>query len=447
VRRFVILALLYLGVQLMLRLGEQGHGSEALVTFGFLILAAYTVGELTVRLGLPKIVGYLFAGMAFGPSALSAVSTTAIGRLAPVSELAIALIAFLAGAELRWSDLRASGSKLVRMLGCELLLSLLGIAGLLVALQRWIPFLADVPGAKFAAFVVLFSSIAIAHSPSVTVALLSETGARGTVAKSTLGIVLLSDVAVVLLFTFSQTLARTIAPPAGAVALPSPGLVLWEIAGALLVGGAIGLIVDLYLRFVHRELMLFTMLVTLFGASLAQATHVEILLTLMTAGFVAENVSHSERSEAMRSALERSAAPVFVVFFALAGAQIAIREVISTLPIVLPIAIVRGLGIWAGIGIGARWTRAEVVERRYVWMGLVSQAGVAIGLVTLVSSLYPEAGASMRTLLLSLIAVNQIAGPVLFRRALVRSGEIDNRTVPNAISPSAPAVALDATRS
>jgi len=443
VRRFVILALLYLGVQLMLPLGEQGHGSEALVTFGFLILAAYTVGELTVRLGLPKIVGYLFAGMAFGPSALSAVSTTAIGRLAPVSELAIALIAFLAGAELRWSDLRASGSKLVRMLGCELLLSLLGIAGLLVALQRWIPFLADVPGAKFAAFVVLFSSIAIAHSPSVTVALLSETGARGTVAKSTLGIVLLSDVAVVLLFTFSQTLARTIAPPAGAVALPSPGLVVWEIAGALLVGGAIGLIVALYLRFVHRELMLFTMLVTLFGASLAQATHVEILLTLMTAGFVAENVSLSERSEA----LERSAAPVFVVFFALAGAQIAIREVISTLPIVLPIAIVRALGIWAGIGIGARWTRAEVVERRYVWMGLVSQAGVAIGLVTLVSSLYPEAGASMRTLLLSLIAVNQIAGPVLFRRALVRSGEIDNRTGPNAISHSAPAVALDAARS
>jgi Kef-type K+ transport system membrane component KefB len=447
VRRFVILALLYLGVQLMLPLGEQGHGSEALVTFGFLILAAYTVGELTVRLGLPKIVGYLFAGMAFGPSALSAVTPTAIGRLAPVSDLAIALIAFLAGAELRWSDLRVSGAKLVKMLGIELLLSLLGIAGLLIALRQWIPFLTEAPGAKFAAFVLLFSTIAIAHSPSVTVALLSETGARGTVAKSTLGIVLLSDVAVVLLFTFSQTLARTIAPPAGAVTLPSPGLVAWEIAGALLVGGAIGLIVALYLRFVQRELMLFTMLVTLFGAALAQATHVEILLTLMTAGFVAENVSHSERSEAMRSALERSAAPVFVVFFALAGAQIAIREVVSTLPIVLPIAIVRALAIWMGIGIGGRWARAESVERRYVWMGLVSQAGVAIGLVTLVSSIYPEAGASMRTLLLSLIAVNQIAGPVLFRRALVRSGEIKEPAEPNVDARPTPSVSLDATAS
>jgi Kef-type K+ transport system membrane component KefB len=326
-------------------------------------------------------------------------------------------------------------------------LSLLGIAGLLVALHRWIPFLAGAPTAKFAAFVLLFSSIAIAHSPSVTVALLSETGARGTVARSTLGIVLLSDVAVVVLFTLSQTVARAIAPPSGVATLPSVGLVIWEIAGALLVGGAIGLGVALYLRFVHRELMLFTMLVTLFGAALAQATHVEILLTLMTAGFVAENVSHSERSEAMRSALERSAAPVFVVFFALAGAQIAIREVVSTLPIVLPIAIVRALGIWLGIGIGARWTGAEVVERRYVWMGLVSQAGVAIGLVSLVSSLYPEAGASMRTLLLALIAVNQIAGPVMFRRALVRSGEIENPAAPDVDSRAAPAVPLDATGS
>jgi Kef-type K+ transport system membrane component KefB len=168
------------------------------------------------------------------------------------------------------------------------------------------------------------------------------------------------------------------------------------------------------------------------GCSLAQATHVETLLTLMTAGFVAENFSHSERSEAMRSALERSAAPVFVVFFALAGAQIAIREVVAALPVLLPIAITRALMIWAGVNVGGRWTRAEPVERRYVWMGLVSQAGVAIGLVTLVSSLYPEAGASMRTMLLSLIAVNQLVGPILFRRALARAGEIRGPASPNA---------------
>jgi len=438
-RRVVILALLYVGVQLILPLGQVGRGSEALLTFGFLILAAYTVGELTTFIGLPKIVGYLFAGIIFGPSALGPVSQSAVGRLAPVSDLAIALIAFLAGAELRWNDLRASGPKLAKILGVEMLFSLLGIAGTLFALRQWIPFLAGVSTTQTIAFVLLFTSIAVAHSPSVTVALLSETGARGIVAKSTLGIVLLSDVAVVLLFTVAQTVARTVAPPSGIATIATPAVVAWEIFGAIVVGALLGGAVALYLRFVHRELMLFTMLITFFGAALARLAHVETLLTLMTAGFVAENVSHSERSDAMRNALERSAAPVFVVFFALAGAAIAVRDVVPVLPIVLPIAVVRAIAIWSGASLGARWAGAEPVERRYVWMGLVSQAGVAIGLVTLVSSLYPAAGAPMRTLLLSLIAVNQIIGPVLFRRALVGAGEIPGQPMPDAATSRAPA--------
>jgi Kef-type K+ transport system membrane component KefB len=438
VRRVIILALLYVGVQLILPLGEVGRGSEALLSFGFLILAAYTVGELTTVLGLPKIVGYLFAGMLFGPSALAAVSATAVGRLTPVSDLAIALIAFLAGVELRWSDLRASGAKLVKMLSLEMLFAIIAVAALLVALRDRVPYLANAAPNNAIAFVILFTAIAVAHSPSVTVALLSETGARGVVAKTTLGIVLLSDVAVVLLFTVAQAVARAIAPPSATVSGASPLLVAWEIGGALFVGGALGGCVALYLRFVHRELMLFTMLVTFFGAALARVAHVETLLTLMTAGFVAENVSHTERSDAMRHALERSAAPVFVVFFALAGAQIAIREVIAVLPIVVPIAIARTVGIWAGCHVGARWARAELVERRQAWMGLVSQAGVAIGLVSLVSGLYPEAAAPMRTLLLSLIAINQIVGPILFRRALSAAGEIPGAPPPNAALATAP---------
>ncbi|HEX6052809.1 MAG TPA: cation:proton antiporter [Gemmatimonadaceae bacterium] len=423
-RRVIILALLYVGVQLILPLGRVGGGSEALLTFGFLILAAYTVGELTTVVGLPKIVGYMFAGMLFGPSALAAISTSAVGRLTPVSDLAIALIAFLAGVELRWSDLRSTIGKLTKILSVEMLLSIIAVAASLFALRGWVPYLAEAPTSRVVAFIVMFTAIAIAHSPSVTVALLSETGARGTVAKTTLGIVLLSDVVVVLLFTLAQAVARGIAPPSGMATAASPLLVAWEIGGSLVVGAALGGCVALYLRFVHRELMLFTMLLTFFGAALARVAHVETLLMLMTAGFVAENVSHSERSDAMRHALERSAAPVFVVFFALAGAQIAIREVIAVLPVVLPIALARAVAIWLGCRLGARWARAELVEQRYTWMGLVSQAGVAIGLVALVSGLYPEAGSQMRTLLLSLIAVNQIIGPILFRRALVASGEV-----------------------
>jgi len=59
-----------------------------------------------------------------------------------------------------------------------------------------------------------------------------------------------------------------------------------------------------------------------------------------------------------------------------------------------------------------------------VWMGLVSQAGVAIGLATVLAQVYAERGAEMRTLFLTVIALNESLGPILFRQALGRSGEI-----------------------
>jgi hypothetical protein len=59
-------------------------------------------------------------------------------------------------------------------------------------------------------------------------------------------------------------------------------------------------------------------------------------------------------------------------------------------------------------------------------MGLVAQAGVALGLVTVVSEAYPERGAQMATLFLAVIAINQLVGPILSRIALARSGEIES---------------------
>jgi len=106
VRRLIILALLLGSMQLIFPLGAQGQGSQALLSFGFLILAAYTVGELAKAVRLPRIVGYLAAGVAFGPYGLGTVTAAGVERLAPVSQLAIALIAFLAGAELRWGEVR-----------------------------------------------------------------------------------------------------------------------------------------------------------------------------------------------------------------------------------------------------------------------------------------------------------------------------------------------------
>lgn len=425
-RRAIVLALLFVGMAALQPLGTPGHGGQWLLTFGFLILAAHSAGELLAGARLPKILGYLLAGALFGPSGLGAVNIEAVHELSPVSSLAIALIAYLAGAELRWKEVRDRGAIIGKILTAELLMTFVAVTVLLLALRPWVPFLREQSFPVSLVFAMLFGSIAIVHSPAVTMALLTETKAGGPVARTTLGLVLTSDIAVILLFSGVLALAQYVAPPTGVEAAGvSLRLIMWEILGAILVGAVLGAAVALYLRFVKRELFLFSVVVAFFGSIIARLAHVETLLMLLTAGFVTENLSRYQDGEDIRHAMERSAAPIFVVFFALAGAELALQELASVWPLVVPIVLVRVLAIRTGTKLGARWAHATHYGDK-VWLGLVSQAGVAIGLATAVAQAYPSRGAQIRTLFLGVVAINEMLGPVLFRHALVSSGEVRN---------------------
>ena len=436
-RRAVILVLLLFGMQLILPLGVRPEGAPSLLTFGFLILAAYTVGEIAVVARLPKVVGYLVAGILFGPDVLVVVTESAMRELAPVSQLAIALIAFLAGAELQIDEVRKRGVTILKMLGVEMLLTFASVFALVFALGELVPFLADTTTPERVAFSLLFASLAVVHSPAVTIAILSETKAGGPVARTSLGIVRVSDVVVGVLFSATLALARGLAPTPGAEVGLSAGAVAWEILGALLVGAILGGVVALYLRFVRRELLMFGVVVTFFGAELARLAHVETLLTLLTAGFVMENATKSG-GEALRHALERSAAPVFVVFFALAGAAMQLDQVAAFWPLVVPIVLVRGASIWGGTLIGGRWAGAGTPERRHVWTGLIAQAGVAIGLAAVVAAAYPVRGVALQTFFLAVMAINQTIGPIVYRQALVKSGEVRSDGEPDEAPGEAP---------
>src|SRR5687768_1890345 len=229
-RRTLILLLLLAGMRIIQPLGHDTPSSEALLAFGFLILAAYTVGEIANGIGLPKLVGYLLAGIVFGPSALHTVSYDVILRLNPVNELAVSLIAFLAGAELKWSDVKQHGAGYLKILGCEMGLTFAAIITFVIALQSYIPVLADQPMPRVIVFALLLAVILVAHSPAATLGLLTETRARGPVARTTLGVVLVSDVVLILLFTIVAAISRGIVPPPGGAHLPSLGVVVWEIA-------------------------------------------------------------------------------------------------------------------------------------------------------------------------------------------------------------------------
>ena len=445
-RRALILLLLWGGIQLLRPLdrGQHGAGSETLLVFGFLILAAYTIGEIARLVRLPKITGYLFAGFVFGPAALGVVSTSVTSELEPVTRLAVALIAFLAGAELRWKELKERARAIFTILAAELPLSFLVIVGTLVALHGSVPFLANTTVAERLALAALFAAVAIVHSPAVTMALLAETRANGPVARTTLGVVLVADVLVVLVFSATLAIARDLVDTTGGSESAGTLFLAWEIGGAVIVGALLGGAVSMYLRFVQRELVLFAVLVAFLGVEVARLAHVETLLTLLVAGFVSESLS-GEAGREMLHAMERSAAPVLVVFFALAGATLHVDALAELWPIALAIVAARALAIFVGSTVGARHAGAPTVVQQHIWLGLLSQAGVAIGLATVVQGVFPERGRDIGTLLLAVITINEVIGQIMFRVALARAGEIREEAAVSS-SPAAGSEALSSDR-
>ena len=434
-RRLIVLGLLFGAMKLIEPLGRATGAPEALLTFGFLILAAYAAGELAARARQPKIIGYLIAGVLAGPTVLGTITTAAATQLNPVSDLAIALIAFLAGAELDLEEVRRRGKALLKLTVIELGLGVVAMFGLAMLLRNWIPFLAGAEMQRAIMFALLFSLIAVMHSPAIVMAILTETKARGPAARATLAVVLLSEVVVVLLFSLLLGAAQRLLPGASD---PSGGvlLVVWEIAGSVPIGAALGLAVALALRVVREDRLVFALLAALLGQQISSLLHVEVLLTLLVAGFVAVNLAREKDGEDLRHAMERAAGPVFVVFFALAGVAIDVPAAVALSGVVIPMVLVRLLILKFGVQWASKGLELEPVQRDALWQGLVAQAGVAIGLVSIVAEAYPEVAGSMRALLLAIIAVNGTLGPILFRRSLGAAGEVDGKTTTSPASPS-----------
>jgi Kef-type K+ transport system membrane component KefB len=426
IRRLVVLALLVGGAFLLepLRVPTEGViAPRSLFLFGILLLTADTFGALAHDLGFPRLVGYLVAGLALGPSALDVVPPGVLQDLSMMKQLAVGLIALLAGAELRLRDLVERSRAIAWILALQTAVVLVGLTLLALLLRPWIPFLQNLDVQPLLFVALLFAATLTVNSPMVTLALLTETRAEGPLAKTTLGVVLVADVLVILIFTVAFSLAQA---SLGGVTASAPEIMvrlLREVVGSILAGALVGAVLTLYLRFVQRELVVFAVVLVFATAAAAQALHFELLLSLLVAGFLVENVA-PVRAEPLLEVLHLMAVPVFVIFFAMAGADLRLQTFVAFWPLVLAVALVRVALIYAGSTAGARLGRAEPVVTRYGWTGLVSQAGVALGLATIVADRLPKLGLAMHTIILGIIAFNESVGPVLFRGGLDRAGEI-----------------------
>jgi Kef-type K+ transport system membrane component KefB len=397
-----------------------------LALIGLIIAVSFLGSKLFQRFGIPQVVGFIIIGVVLGPSFLNIVPLELSRELIFISEIALGLIGFDIGSHLLFGELRRLGRSILFILLFEAIgtfvLVALGIYALTQSLHT----------------ALIFGALASATAPAATVDVLAEYDAKGPLTTTLLAVVGMDDALALLLFSvaaaFAESLLAQSGPPSVLQMLQLP---LVEIGGSLVLGVGLGLLLDQIMcrMKVQHDAMAVSIGFVFLSVGLSQAFGFSLILTAMILGMVVVNRC-PEHGRHIRFTIEQAGPVIYVLFFTLVGARFQIGLLPTMGLLGVAYVVLRSTGKFFGAWLGGTVGGAEPVVRNNLGLGLLSQAGVAIGLALSSAnrfSAYGEEGQALGALIINVITattfVVQIVGPISVKLAISRAGEIGRATL------------------
>lgn len=328
------------------------------------------------------------------------------GLSEPLIQLALVMVAFLLGSELKIDRLRNTGPLI-------LVVSLLVIIGGGVVVGTGLLLL----GFPLVVAVSL-AAISVATDPAAVSESIRESGAKGLVPRVLLGIVAIDDGWGIIVFGLSMATLGWLVGSNGQLALLHA---LWELGGALLIGAAIGLPAAWLTGRLRpgEPTQVEAIALILLLAGLSSVLGVSALLASMIAGSLVANLS-SHHTRSFRE-IEHIEWPFLVFFFVLSGASIDLYKVDDALLLTLAYLVLRVIGRVLGGYLAVTFGSAKnTTVPRNIGLALTPQAGVAIGMALLTAERFPEFSNTILPVVVASTIIFELAGPVLVKRVLQR---------------------------
>jgi len=421
-------------VLLLLHLNLSAHQKNCpTLILGLILLAAYCFGFLLEKLGFPRIVGYILAGLFMGPFFLKLYTLSEVNELNFINNLALAFIAFCAGGELRITNIKKVLKSIIYYMSGVTVVVFTGTTLIVFLFSKSMPFLSESSLTLRLAVSAIFGTIAVARSPSSIFAVISETKAKGHYTDIVLSVSVATDVLIIILFAVVISLTQVFIAGTQGINLLLIFSLFFEISIAFLLGFLLGKFIVFLIEKVQVE---FSVVIIAMGFIVIEFSHLlghylkhaydihlelEPLLICMAAGFTVQNFS--KHGDNFLERMDKVSLPIYIAFFAITGAAMDLNVLRTGWFLGLVVFVVRLIFMYLGSYLSGRLAKNKPKIYKNVWLGFITQAGVSLGLLTEVARRFPDLGSSIQTILVAAIIMNQILGPIAFKFGLKKVGE------------------------
>lgn len=387
--------------------------SRTLGLVALLGAVAFVVGHVTRRY-VSEVIVFLGIGLLVGPTVLDVINERTLAALDPVISLALGAIVFGIGERLELPRLR------------DLRHHLLPIAVLENALVFGLAFLGLLavgvpPSASY-----LLAAIAMSTSPTTLVAVVASKRARGGYTELMMASTAVNNVASALVYGMGLPIVLTRAGGAEVGLRAFAELLLLSAA----VGGLGGYVLRRFMHTVHTagERLLFVLVVLLGVVAASLQMDAPVVITTLVMGAVVANDRRD--TGPVFGALRSLDAPIFLVFFVVAGADIHLDELATVGVVGIVYVLARTVGKVAGPWIGMQLSSTGRRSGWGPWLGagLMPFAGMAIGLAAFTTERATiaglgELGSTVSAVVFGSVVVFELLGPITVGRALEATGE------------------------
>jgi len=144
---------------------------ESLLIVGIIIFTGFIIGEIVSKIKLPKITGYILAGIMLNPELFHIIPKNFIEHTSVITNIALSFITFSVGGTLLYHRIKKLGKGIISITIFEAEFAFLAVFLGLLAIT---PFFIDITGtASFAILIplcLLLGSLASPTDPSATLA-------------------------------------------------------------------------------------------------------------------------------------------------------------------------------------------------------------------------------------------------------------------------------------